>query len=470
MCVCTRALCRLLLIVLVTAAAAALSVLPVWAWRALNRRRECRSGQSSLPLPRALVPPGSLLPAMALTILPAASAAGQLLGAGSMSGARSAAHCVLGAMALAYVLAYAAALALLMRTLSRKAWMMGVAYGRLGFFASAAVTDDGATPQMLPAPCAAAAAVEERRKAEGRFAAAGGEQEAAGAVQWGPPFAVACADASCSDSSGAGGEGPPCRNGTGQATSAASAHAAEGGWRLFWRGDAAKASTLAEDGDDPAAAAAAEDADDNGSGVASDIASAGTAVTAAAGAGAAAAATKHLHTAAAAGEGEGASAPALSRISLVVMHRASQPGGPAASGASDPWVTCACITAGPPTAATATPACQQDALDQIEAVALFGTPAPWRAAGHFVPRHPDHGVHGSMLPGGSMLAQAAGAVSMPAQASAAEEGGWCLPVPLPCGTAGHACLEVAPPSVSAAKKHARMLMLLPYACQPRKST
>lgn len=92
-----------------------------WTLNALDR--------DTLVLPPMLVPPRLFLTVMAMTVMPASQAAGQLLGAGGAGGIY-----LLGCVAAIYVLTYVAMLAWALHTISRKAWAMGVVFGTFGNF------------------------------------------------------------------------------------------------------------------------------------------------------------------------------------------------------------------------------------------------------------------------------------------------------------------------------------------------
>lgn len=119
--------CRVTLIAAVVVVTAALQLAALWLWRWLCLSRRVRAGKDPAPLPPLLVPPRMLLTVMAITILPASHAAGQLIGAGG-----PVAIYALAALALLYAALYAGFVTLAANAISARPWPLGVIYGTHG--------------------------------------------------------------------------------------------------------------------------------------------------------------------------------------------------------------------------------------------------------------------------------------------------------------------------------------------------
>lgn len=128
---------RLTCIVIVLIGTYLIQILVLHTYRILNWVLNAFD-RDTLVLPPYLVPPRILLTVMALTVMPASQAAGQLLGAGGAGGIY-----LLGGMATMYVLSYLGMLAWALHTISRKAWAMGVVFGTFGNFYAPAGDGDG---------------------------------------------------------------------------------------------------------------------------------------------------------------------------------------------------------------------------------------------------------------------------------------------------------------------------------------
>lgn len=128
------ACCRLTLIMLVLFATAIFQHACLLVLRLANRLR-ARSGKAPWALPELLVPPRALLMVMALTVMPASHAAGQLLGAGG-----DIRLYVAGGLALGYITCYIAALVFILSWIGARAWALGIIYGMYGQLNSVGMT------------------------------------------------------------------------------------------------------------------------------------------------------------------------------------------------------------------------------------------------------------------------------------------------------------------------------------------
>lgn len=120
--------CRLALIAIVLIGTWLAQCLPLLLLGMANVWRIGR-GHETWHLPEWLVPPRLLLMVTSLTILPAANAGGQLLGAAPHGGLW---FYVAGGAALGFALLYMLLLVLALAVVSRQAWALGLVYGTYG--------------------------------------------------------------------------------------------------------------------------------------------------------------------------------------------------------------------------------------------------------------------------------------------------------------------------------------------------